>query len=111
MHDTPMKNLFAYYERAYSAGCVRVQNFVDLASWVLAGQDGGGRQGLEGAIAAGQAKTIKVARPVPVHFVYLTAWVDNGRVQFRNDLYNRDESAADGGEDTSSRSLTTSLAP
>ena len=61
---------------------------------------------------AGQAKTIKVVRPVPVHFVYSTACVDNGgAVQFRNELYNRDESAFDGVEDVAARTLTASVAP
>jgi murein L,D-transpeptidase YcbB/YkuD len=111
MHDTPMKNLFDYYERANSAGCVRIQRYVDLADWLLGGQDGWTRPALEGALAEGRAKTIKLARPVPVHFIYLTAWAENGVIQFRNDLYNRDGSAFDGGEDVASRSFPTSVAP
>jgi murein L,D-transpeptidase YcbB/YkuD len=111
MHDTPMKNLFGYYERAYSAGCVRLQNFLDVADWVLAGQDGWTRQAIEAEIAAGRAKTIKLANFVPVHFIYLTAWEENGFIQFRNDLYNRDESAFDGGEDMAARTMTLSVAP
>ncbi|MCC7251905.1 L,D-transpeptidase family protein, partial [Hyphomicrobium sp.] len=67
LHDTPMKNLFDYFERAYSAGCVRTQNYLDVAEWVLAGQEGWTRPALEAAIGSGRAKTIKVARPVPVH--------------------------------------------
>ena len=111
MHDTPMKNLFGYYERAYSAGCIRMQNFVEVAIWVLGGQDGWTQSSLQSAIAGGQAKTIKVAKPVPVHLIYLTAWIENGAVQFRNDLYNRDESAFDSGEDVAARSLGASIAP
>jgi murein L,D-transpeptidase YcbB/YkuD len=111
MHDTPMKNLFNYHERAYSAGCVRVQRFLELAAWVLGGQDGWTAQGLGGLIDASSAKTIKVKAPVPVHFIYLTAWVDKGGVQFRNDLYNRDDGPVDGGEDTAARPMTTSIAP
>jgi murein L,D-transpeptidase YcbB/YkuD len=111
MHDTPMKNLFGFFERAYSAGCVRTQNFLDVAGWVLAGQDGWTRQALEAAIAGGQRKTIKVAQPVPVHFIYLTAWEEGGVVQFRNDLYNRDDRAFDGGEDVAARTMTLQVAP
>jgi murein L,D-transpeptidase YcbB/YkuD len=111
MHDTPMKNLFGFFERAYSAGCVRTQNFLDLADWVLAGTGGWNRHALEAAIAGGQRTTIKVPQPVPVHFIYLTAWMDNGVVQFRNDLYNRDDRAFDGGEDVSARTMTLSVAP
>lgn len=93
MHDTPMKKLFGEYERAFSAGCVRVETVLDVASWLLAGQGGWTRQAIDQSIADGQAKTIKLPAPVPVHFVYLTALVRSGQVQFRNDLYNRDEAA------------------
>ncbi len=111
MHDTPMKNLFGFFERAYSAGCVRTQNFLDVAEWVLAGAGGWNRAQLESAIVGGQRTTIKIPQPVPVHFIYLTAWMENGVVQFRNDLYNRDDRAFDGGEDVSARTMTQSVAP
>jgi murein L,D-transpeptidase YcbB/YkuD len=93
MHDTPMKNLFNEYERAFSAGCVRVQTVLDVATWLLAGQAGWTRQAIDKSIADGKAQTIKLPAPVPVHFVYLTALVRGGEVHFRNDLYNRDEGA------------------
>ncbi len=92
MHDTPMKQLFNYHERAYSAGCVRLQTVLDVAAWLIDGKDGWTRQGIDRAIANGRRDTIKLPNPVPVHFIYLTAWVENGTVQFRNDLYNRDDS-------------------
>lgn len=111
MHDTPMKALFESHERAFSAGCVRLQSFVDVADWVLAGQDGWNRVGLLAGIDAGQGKTIKLKNTVPVHFIYLTAWVDAGILQFRNDLYNRDDSAFDGGEDAAARAFGVSIAP
>ncbi len=111
LHDTPMKNLFGYFERAYSAGCVRAENYLEVAEWVLAGQGGWTRDQLASAIAAGQRTTIKLAQPVPVHFIYLTAWTENGGVQFRNDLYNRDTQAFDGGEDVAARPMTLSVAP
>jgi murein L,D-transpeptidase YcbB/YkuD len=111
MHDTPAKKLFGYYERAYSAGCVRVQSFFDLAEWALAGQDGWTSARLQDVAEAGRGLTIRLARPVPVHFIYHTAWVEEGVVQFRNDLYNRDEGAFEGGEDFSARVLTREIAP
>ena len=111
MHDTPMKNLFGYFERAVSAGCVRLENYVSVAEWVIGGQDGWSRDALEAALAAGKSKTIKLARPVPVHFIYLTAWVHDGEVTFRNDLYNLDGGAFDPSQDTSSRPMTMSVAP
>lgn len=94
MHDTPFKNLFDYPERAISAGCCRVQSIFDLAAWVTGGEGGWSPDGLFAATEAGQRGTIRLSRPVPVHFVYLTAWFQDGQVQFRNDLYNRDDTAA-----------------
>lgn len=113
MHDTPMKKLFGYFERAYSAGCVRVQSFYDLADWLLAGQDGWTKQSLRSAVAARTPVTIKLGSAVPVHFIYLTAWVENGAVQFRNDLYNRDEQSFAKDDDgvEQSRFLTETLTP
>ena len=111
MHDTPMKNLFGFFERAYSAGCVRVQDFYDLAEWALAGHQGWTRTRLEDAAAGARGITIKLPKVIPVHFIYLTAWLQDGAVHFRNDLYNRDEGAFEGGEDISARVVNQSLAP
>jgi murein L,D-transpeptidase YcbB/YkuD len=111
MHDTPMKPLFQYYERAYSAGCVRIENFVSLADWLLAGQDGWTAQRIEAGLAAQSAQTIKLAQPVPVHFIYLTAWSDGGTINFRNDLYNRDGSAFESVQEMSRGQQGLSLSP
>ena len=111
MHDTPMKQLFGYFERAYSAGCVRIQDFYDLAEWILAGQAGWTTDRLRSAVESRQPTTIKLAQPVPVHFIYLTAWIDNGVVQFRNDLYNRDERSLEVGDSGEAKFLTNVLTP
>jgi L,D-transpeptidase YcbB len=92
MHDTPMKNLFNQIGRAYSAGCVRVQDVFALAEWIAryeAGWDQPGRA--QDAVAAGQAFDVNLTRPVPVYFTYMTAWAEtDGRVEFRPDIYGRD---------------------
>ena len=111
MHDTPMKNLFGYFERAYSAGCVRMQNFVNVAEWLLTGQDGWTRARLQQQIASGKPLTIKLPSPVPVHFIYLTAWVSNGVVEYRNDLYNLDNAAPKANEVAGWQVLTSSITP
>lgn len=111
MHDTPMKNLFDYFERAVSAGCVRLQNFVAVAAWVLDNADGWTSSRIQSAIDSGANPTIKVPAPVPVHFVYLTAWVERGAVQFRNDLYNRDDQAFDAGDATAAAAAPMTVAP
>lgn len=111
MHDTPMKPLFNYFERAVSAGCVRVQRYLDVAAWALDGADGWTRDRIEQTIAMGERPTIKLKAPVPVHFIYLTAWVEQGAIHFRNDLYNRDGEAFEGGIASSAPNLPGMVAP
>lgn len=90
MHDTPLKKLFKYHLRPYSAGCVRVERVQDLAAWLL---DWNGGQ-IGQTIRAGQQQTVNLDRPVPVHFIYLSAWShSDGIVRFRTDIYDKDGSA------------------
>ena len=97
MHDTPMKHLFDQRGRPFSAGCVRVQNVPNLADWVAHNEPGwGGQPGrVHQQLATGQQMELKLTRPVPVHFVYITTWAEpsTGEVEFRQDIYSRDSSA------------------
>jgi murein L,D-transpeptidase YcbB/YkuD len=91
MHDTPQKNLFGEDFRFHSSGCVRVQNVRELVTWLLQGTPGWSRQEIDGAIRSGEQQNVKVAPPVPLYWVYVTAWATpDGVVQFRDDIYNRD---------------------
>jgi len=92
MHDTPMKPLFNQRVRAFSAGCVRVQDVFGLAEWVVRYEPGFERGGrVREILDAGQAVDINLTRPVPVFFTYITAWAEpNGTIQFRPDIYGRD---------------------
>ena len=89
LHDTPSRALFKKQVRAFSHGCIRVEKPMELAAYLLQGK--WSRQRIQTAINAGKNRAIYLEKPVAVHLVYLTAWVDpNGQVQFRDDLYNRD---------------------
>jgi murein L,D-transpeptidase YcbB/YkuD len=92
MHDTPMKKLFDQRARAFSAGCVRVQDVFGLVAWIARDEPGGvDRQRIEGILAAGNAVDITLTHPIPVYFTYITAWVErDGHVEFRPDIYGRD---------------------
>jgi L,D-transpeptidase YcbB len=101
MHDTPLKQLFSQSQRAFSSGCVRVQQVLDLVAWLLAPQ-GWTSEKVQTAAEDGKNLNVKLAGSVPVHFVYLTAFVsENGVVQFRPDIYGRD---APGANDTEGQS-------
>lgn len=91
LHDTPHRDFFARPDRSLSHGCVRVAAALDLARHFAARDPKLGVAALEAALAAGRTQRLTLARPVPIHVVYLTAWVDRrGRAQFRRDIYNRD---------------------
>jgi L,D-transpeptidase YcbB len=96
MHDTPLKRLFGQSARAFSSGCVRVERVQDLVAWLLGEQKGWTLAKVQAQIDSGQRLNVKLAKPVPVHFVYLTAFVGaNGIAQFRPDIYGRDSSFGD----------------
>lgn len=91
LHDTPHKHLFEARQRTFSAGCVRVEEPMELAARI-AGFGRDGAQRLERQARDGKTRTLRLGRRVPVQIVYFTAWVDSyGRVQFRPDIYDRDD--------------------
>lgn len=91
MHDTPLKNIFGEDFRFHSSGCVRVQNVRELVNWLLIDTPGWSRGDIDQVIKNGDRKDAKVVKPVPLHWVYITAWATpDGVVQFRDDIYNRD---------------------
>jgi murein L,D-transpeptidase YcbB/YkuD len=91
MHDTPSKNLFGEDFRFHSSGCVRVQNVRELVNWLLVETPGWSRQDIDQVIKSGERKDAKVHRPVPLYWVYVTAWATpDGVTQFRDDIYHRD---------------------
>jgi len=91
MHDTPAKNLFGEDFRFASSGCMRVQNVRELVYWILQETPGWSRAEVDEVIKSGERKDAKVAKPVQLYWVYVTAWATpDGVVQFRDDIYGRD---------------------
>jgi len=91
MHDTPLQNLFGDDFRFHSSGCVRVQNVRALVAWLLDETPGWSPDEIDQVIRSGEQKTARLAKPVPLHWVYVTAWsASDGVVQFREDIYSRD---------------------
>ncbi|MGL4441119.1 MAG: L,D-transpeptidase family protein [Bosea sp. (in: a-proteobacteria)] len=93
MHDTPSRNLFGGDQRFNSSGCVRVQDVRDLAAWLLEGSGGNwDRRAIDAGIATGDRKDIRLARVVPVAWVYMTGYATpDGMVHFRPDVYGIDK--------------------
>jgi murein L,D-transpeptidase YcbB/YkuD len=95
MHDTPSKGLFGADYRFLSHGCVRVQGVYDFAQWLLEGtSDDNGvwdKQALLAKVKDGAREDIKLAKIVPVIWVYLTGWANgDGLISFRDDVYGMD---------------------
>jgi murein L,D-transpeptidase YcbB/YkuD len=91
LHDTPSKTLFGEDDRFISSGCVRVQNVRELVTWLLSENPEWTRVQIEGVVKSGERIDAKLPRPVPVYWVYVTAWANpDGIVQFRNDVYGHD---------------------
>lgn len=85
MHDTPMRKLFAASKRAFSHGCVRVDDPFRFAETVLG--PGWSEQRVKKLIG-GKERYVYLPKPLPVHLEYFTAYVDqSGELQLRDDLY------------------------
>lgn len=92
LHDTPSRALFRKSVRTLSSGCIRVEKPLELAERLLKGGQGWTMTALRRAIDSGETISVRLQKPVPVHLVYLTAWVgEQDTVQFRNDIYGRDK--------------------
>jgi len=91
LHDTPSKKLFGRDERDLSHGCVRVEKILPLASYALTGDDSSVSL-LASAVATGKTKHFPLSEPLPIYIVYWTVFVDaDGSVEFRPDVYDRDQ--------------------
>jgi L,D-transpeptidase YcbB len=91
MHDTPEKGIFGDDDRFVSSGCIRVQNVRDYVAWLLKDTPGWDRTHIDEVIRSGAREDVKLATPVPVYWVYVTAWATpEALAQFREDIYQRD---------------------
>lgn len=92
LHDTPARELFRKEERTFSSGCIRIEKPLELAEYLLQGTSVGNRPALEAALIRDRNTAIALPKPIPVHLLYWTSWVDRqGKVHFRHDIYGRDE--------------------
>ncbi|NHN38449.1 L,D-transpeptidase family protein [Pseudomaricurvus alcaniphilus] len=92
LHDTPSRELFAQSRRAFSSGCIRVEDPLALATYLLR-ENGWDRNKIDAVIATGKLETVYLKKPMPVHLEYWTAWVNSeGVMHFREDIYRRDDS-------------------
>jgi len=91
LHGTPQQNLFSQARRDFSHGCIRIEDPVFLAAWVLEGEGSWNRERIVDAMNAEQTLTIPVHRPITVLILYGSAVVEEtGEVHFFDDVYGYD---------------------
>lgn len=91
LHDTPAKSLFGRDIRAFSHGCVRLNDPFDFAYALLAAQTDDPEGFFQQRLRTGSETRVNLDDPVPIHLVYRTAFTHTtGQLQFRRDVYNRD---------------------
>ena len=92
MHDTPQDALFNKERRALSHGCVRLENPVALAQYVLRDNPSWTMEKIAAAMNAGEEHAVPLKEHLPVHIGYFTAWVNpDGSVAYTDDPYNLDQ--------------------
>lgn len=91
-HDTPSRELFDRSSRDFSSGCIRVQDPLELAAWLLRDVQAWTPERIR-AVAEGTVETaVTLPAPIPVHLLYWTTWADlDGTIHFREDIYSRDD--------------------
>ncbi|MGR3494272.1 L,D-transpeptidase family protein [Citreimonas sp.] len=91
LHDTPAKSLFSRNTRAFSHGCIRLQDPHEFAYALLAPQEENPQRFFQSILQTGRNTTVPLEQNVPVHLDYRTAFTQaKGNVQYRDDVYGRD---------------------
>jgi murein L,D-transpeptidase YcbB/YkuD len=91
LHDTPSRRLFALPQRAFSHGCIRLEDPFGLAETLISNEMGWSKYELLSLSKQSKSKVVALNEAVPIHITYMTAWADEqGIVNFRPDIYNRD---------------------
>ncbi len=90
MHGTPDKRLFQRAQRAFSSGCVRLEDPVAMAKWLASHDRRVDFADIESALRSGERRHFRFGETTPVHITYFTVTVaDDGSAQFWRDVYHQ----------------------
>lgn len=90
-HDTPAKSLFSREKRAFSHGCIRLEQPVALAQYLLKGDSLWSDTKIKQAMSRKTEQWVTLKKTWPVYITYFTSWVDReGMVHFLEDIYRHD---------------------
>ena len=91
LHDTPARPLFEETQRDFSHGCIRIEQPIELAAYLLRKDPRWTRGAILRALDEAVDRSMPLPEPIPVHLLYWTAWADtDGTIQFRRDIHDRD---------------------
>jgi murein L,D-transpeptidase YcbB/YkuD len=90
LHDTNHRDFFGKQKRSLSSGCVRVENPLKLAEYLLADETNWNIEKITESLQNEKTKHIRLKNKVDIHILYWTAWSDNNTLIFRDDIYNLD---------------------
>ncbi len=91
LHDTPANALFSRSRRDFSHGCVRVEDPLKLAEFVLKNQRGWDKERIKKAMEATKMQRVILKQTIPVLFFYVTAFFDQqNQLVFLPDIYGQD---------------------
>ena len=97
LHDTPSKSNFKKVERAFSSGCIRIENPFELVELLLKDSNKWNQASFQEMLDSGKLKNVNLPQKVPVLLLYFTAQLkENGEVTFFKDIYKRDEKIIEG---------------
>ncbi|TDH20653.1 hypothetical protein EXU57_21285 [Segetibacter sp. 3557_3] len=92
LHDTEARHLFTQNKRAFSHGCIRLADAESMSGYVLRNDQNWTPEKIRAAMNANKEQFVAVKSPIPVVITYFTTWVDNnGRIHFRDDIYEHDK--------------------
>lgn len=90
LHDTNHRDFFEKQKRSLSSGCVRVDNPLKLAEYLLGNDSNWDLAKITQTLQNEKTKHIKITKEVRIHILYWTAWTEKGTLIFRDDIYNLD---------------------
>lgn len=92
LHGTPDVELFDVAERAFSSGCVRLEDPVEMAKWIARGDRETTPSEIEQAVESGENTHLDLTTGTPVHITYFTVTVDeSGNASFWRDIYKKED--------------------
>ena len=90
LHDTNHRDYFEKNDRSISSGCVRVENPLELTEYLLNDEVNWSLEKITETLQNERTKFVKIKKEVSFHLLYWTAWSENNKLIFRDDIYNLD---------------------